>query len=340
MSELDGPLESTWMIYYDSGLFKGMSKEEYEGAVSKPLGSFSTIVQFWSWWANLKLDKLPQSFNLRFFRKGVRPIWEDQENINGGKWVFQTAKNNRIKLWGDIVLSLIGEQFRSSILISGVVFTSKPNYDMLQIWNQRICSEKTTQRVIEKLRMILEVESNFKIEYQSHKGTIEMIIDKAEKPRPISPLQIKTEKARPTTPKKKDNRHTPSPSTPPTPGTPTTLGKPQNVLKVIKPEKKELSGAKKLPQIIIPPLIITPTGENSDTDTSRAESPLGFNLIEKGKMTREEVKANLTSVLNKLREADPKQKEGTSNVFISVMVFLIAILLGIILYYLKTEPLQ
>lgn len=79
-------LESTWSIYYDSGVNKGITKEDYEKMVTKPLGSFSTISDFWKYWNNIHLNNLPTNFNLRLFRNGIRPLWEDKENVNGGKW--------------------------------------------------------------------------------------------------------------------------------------------------------------------------------------------------------------------------------------------------------------
>jgi hypothetical protein len=75
-------LENTWDIYYDSGLSKGLTKEAYEQAIcGQTLGSFYTIQEFWRYWNHLHLDKFPQSFNLRFFKKGIRPLWEDETNM-------------------------------------------------------------------------------------------------------------------------------------------------------------------------------------------------------------------------------------------------------------------
>lgn len=83
----DEKLETTWGVYYDSGVQKGISVEEYERIITKPVGHFSTISEFWKYWNNIHLDRLPSNFNLRLFRKGIRPLWEDKENVNGGKWV-------------------------------------------------------------------------------------------------------------------------------------------------------------------------------------------------------------------------------------------------------------
>eukprot|EP01080_Neovahlkampfia_damariscottae_P007669 gene7669-12135_t len=186
-------LENTWDIYYDSGLSKGLTKEAYEQAIcGQTLGSFYTIQEFWRYWNHLHLDKFPQSFNLRFFKKGVKPLWEDEENINGGKWVFQQPKKDRSQIWTDLLLLLIGEQLKSDYLICGVVFTSKPNYDMIQVWNKRIVSSKSVQKVTKKFIKLLSLDENLTINYQSHRGTIEMVLDNTlprthiDQPKPIN----------------------------------------------------------------------------------------------------------------------------------------------------------
>jgi hypothetical protein len=42
---------------------------------------------FWRYWNNIELNRLPLNSNLRLFKKGIRPTWEDPKNVQGGKWV-------------------------------------------------------------------------------------------------------------------------------------------------------------------------------------------------------------------------------------------------------------
>ena len=46
------------------------------------------------------------------FHTGVRrPVWEDPLNLSGGKWIIRLKKGVSDRLWEDIVLAVLGEQF-------------------------------------------------------------------------------------------------------------------------------------------------------------------------------------------------------------------------------------
>ena len=63
-----------------------MTDEEWAASVTK-IGSFHSIQLFWRYWNNLPLSRLPSGSNVRFFKSGIEPTWDDPNNMNGGKWV-------------------------------------------------------------------------------------------------------------------------------------------------------------------------------------------------------------------------------------------------------------
>lgn len=40
-----------------------------------------------------------------------RPVWEDPLNISGGKWIIRLKKGVADRIWEDLVLAIIGDQF-------------------------------------------------------------------------------------------------------------------------------------------------------------------------------------------------------------------------------------
>lgn len=69
----------------------------------------------------------------------------------------------------EIVLAMIGEQFRSCVNIVGVVLASRPNYDIIQIWNNKSLDEEIVKKTTTKIRKILNLPSTHHIEYQTNK---------------------------------------------------------------------------------------------------------------------------------------------------------------------------
>ena len=75
-----------------------------------------------------------------FFRKGIEPAWEDEQNAYGGRFQirYNKSQNPNIsnKFWEDLLLGLIGEQFSYPDEINGIVISIRNNQDTISIWNK------------------------------------------------------------------------------------------------------------------------------------------------------------------------------------------------------------
>ena len=67
------------------------------------------------------------------FRKGIRPEWEDPSFVNGGRFLFKHHRKNHPemvnKLWEDLVLAFIGEQFTYRNEVLGIMVHLKNGID-------------------------------------------------------------------------------------------------------------------------------------------------------------------------------------------------------------------
>lgn len=85
-------LEYSWVFWYTGKISIGASDEDYEKAM-EVLGEFSTIQGFWKYWKYLENpSKLSDGTKLHVFKRGIKPMWEDEANKNGGKWVNSYLK--------------------------------------------------------------------------------------------------------------------------------------------------------------------------------------------------------------------------------------------------------
>lgn len=93
---VDAPLGShvltnSWTIWF-MNRGPGVKISNYLDA-TKQLDTFSTVEEFWQIYSHLKrVDRLPFTSEFQVFRKGVKPMWEDPVNVNGGKWVFRIKR--------------------------------------------------------------------------------------------------------------------------------------------------------------------------------------------------------------------------------------------------------
>eukprot|EP00906_Rhabdomonas_costata_P015175 RCo021812 len=128
-------LEHEWTFWFDS-VYRP-SDVPFSEALEE-LGSFSTIEGFWSFWNHLNVGQLKDNCNLRMFRRGTKPLWEDPMNRKGGRWV---AKNlpcaERRRLWSYTVMAVIGENLEDDTLresVCGVVLSTRKEGDTIQLW--------------------------------------------------------------------------------------------------------------------------------------------------------------------------------------------------------------
>jgi len=110
--ESDGiKLQNAWSFWHDKFIGPNQSVEDYEKNLQE-LFSFSTIQGFWTCFNNLPTpDKLKAKSSYHMMKTGIRPIWEDPNNADGGFWAMRVKKEDTTKVWKELVLAVIGEQF-------------------------------------------------------------------------------------------------------------------------------------------------------------------------------------------------------------------------------------
>ena len=53
--------------------------------------------------------------SIHFFKRGVKPVWEDPRNVKGGAWTFRVAKDKSKEFWKELLLFAVGDQFADVI---------------------------------------------------------------------------------------------------------------------------------------------------------------------------------------------------------------------------------
>ncbi|PPQ78443.1 hypothetical protein CVT24_001419 [Panaeolus cyanescens] len=90
---------------------------EYEANLTL-IGEFNTVEEFCRYFNWLKPpSKLEKNSNYHIFKSGIKPMWEDPRNSNGGKWVL-TMKNNPGLLdrcWSWLAMALVGEELEDGL---------------------------------------------------------------------------------------------------------------------------------------------------------------------------------------------------------------------------------
>eukprot|EP00756_Hemistasia_phaeocysticola_P030658 Hpha_TRINITY_DN16303_c2_g1::TRINITY_DN16303_c2_g1_i1::g.61738::m.61738 len=123
-------------------------KRELEGGgvshTMQELGTVYSIQEFWQYFNNITLGGLQPGCSLHLFKGGIRPQWEDPANRSGGRFrVSKAAGGPPIdgRLWLDLCLALVGEQFEPSDAVCGGSFAAKHGETHLSVWVRRESGE-------------------------------------------------------------------------------------------------------------------------------------------------------------------------------------------------------
>lgn len=131
---LDHSLKSTWIVWYRPPTSK---YSDYEKSTI-PLAYFSTAEAFWAVYTHLKRpSNLPAVSDYHIFKKGIRPVWEDEENKKGGKWIIRLKKGVSDRYWEDLLLAIVGDQFaEAGEEVCGAVLSVRSGEDVLSVWTR------------------------------------------------------------------------------------------------------------------------------------------------------------------------------------------------------------
>ncbi len=141
--------------------------EEFEDNL-KPIGSFNTAEEFWGIYQHMKRpNTLPRGCEFFLFKKGIKPLWEDIQNVGGGRF-YLTMKKGAIanKIWEDLLIAfmILDDNFS---FINGVVLNVRTSEVFMSIWTKSV-TEENIQQVKEWMKETLDLPNEQIIEFKKH----------------------------------------------------------------------------------------------------------------------------------------------------------------------------
>ncbi|XP_077987659.1 eukaryotic translation initiation factor 4E type 2-like isoform X2 [Glandiceps talaboti] len=148
------------------------SSTNYEQNI-KYVGSFCSVEQFWALYSHLvRPSDLSGHSDFHLFKEGIKPMWEDEANKDGGKWIVRLKKGLASRCWENLILAMLGEQFMVGEEICGAVVSIRFQEDIISIWNKTASDQATTTRIRDTLRRVLNLPPNTIMEYKTHTDSL------------------------------------------------------------------------------------------------------------------------------------------------------------------------
>ena len=142
-----------------------MEKEKYESQVKK-IADFDTIEEFWAIFQHLrKPDSCRPGIEYFMFKEPIKPMWEDENNKNGGRFSIKLKHGYTTIIWEEMIFALIGGILPKEMKdeINGIVVTSRKEFNTLQIWFKTY-EEKIIKDLEQCIRDLLVIPSEVNLD--------------------------------------------------------------------------------------------------------------------------------------------------------------------------------
>ncbi|XP_023033647.1 eukaryotic translation initiation factor 4E1 [Drosophila willistoni] len=167
------PLEHIWTLWY---LENDRSKHWKD--MLNEITQIESVETFWSMYYTIKTpSELKIGCDYSMFKRNIKPMWEDEANIKGGRWLITVAKNSKTELdriWLDILLMMVGESFDYSYEICGAVINIRAKSNKISVWTANSSNELAILEIGQKLKMLLHLQTH-NLHYQLHSDAMSKI---------------------------------------------------------------------------------------------------------------------------------------------------------------------
>lgn len=185
-------LNDSWALWYDYQEKKYNSNLNWSDNL-KLLGEMEDVETFWGIQKEIgNAQELQISSNLHFFRKGIKPMWEDPKNMNGGKWVLEIHSDQQIQsVWTNTLLFCISEACllkkkpkageklnvtedvidrKMEGAVCGAVFSPRKHYFRISMWTN--CKDSRAKIIGQMWQEFLDLQEPIKISFRAHESSI------------------------------------------------------------------------------------------------------------------------------------------------------------------------
>ncbi|KAG7443584.1 eukaryotic translation initiation factor 4E [Guyanagaster necrorhizus] len=194
------PLRNTWVFWFRQQRAPGNKIASYEEGIKK-ISAFSSVESFWSLWTHLSPpSSLQPTTDYLLFHNGIRrPVWEDPLNLSGGKWIIRLKKGVADRIWEDLVLAIIGDQFdvcrpSEDVVknvgtadggdgqtdgssewpeICGCTISVRQSEDIVSLWNRVDGDIKLREKIRDTIRRVLHLPPTTVMEYKSNNDSMQ-----------------------------------------------------------------------------------------------------------------------------------------------------------------------
>ena len=162
--KLPNPI-TVWYRMNNEDNKKNINQEEYTEMI-KSVTEMSTLSEFQKIYSFLKKpENSSVGLEISLFKNGIKPVWEEEANYNGGKVNIKLKKEMSNNIWDELVVRFAGNTLPeiNNDDVNGILFSVKYNFIAIQIWTKSY-NNQLVLNLNMSLRSIFNLDEFFEFE--------------------------------------------------------------------------------------------------------------------------------------------------------------------------------
>ena len=102
-----------------------------------------------------------------FFKEGIKPLWEDPENENGGSFFMHIKKTFANRIWENVLFSVVAQNTDEVKVINGIIIRVLTLEVVFFIWTKKITKEMEGKMIV-WLKDTAGLSNKIKLEFKPH----------------------------------------------------------------------------------------------------------------------------------------------------------------------------
>ena len=142
-----------------------MDAKEYENSIKK-ICSFSTYTEFFQIYQHIQRpSNLTLNSELFFFKKNIKPVWENKFNRGGGKFVINIRNDYGDLAWEKILLIFLQNENKN---FCGIVLFKKSYDIIISIWTKELEFFQEKEDIKNWIREVFGIDDSVYIHFKDH----------------------------------------------------------------------------------------------------------------------------------------------------------------------------
>ncbi|KIX08493.1 uncharacterized protein Z518_03149 [Rhinocladiella mackenziei CBS 650.93] len=186
------PFQYLWSVWHS----KPGDRNEY--LLTMLVDHVADIGAFYRIFNNVPWNGVKQRDSIHIFRSGVKPLWEDPENRQGGRWLIRVRPEygRDVRVWEEICLLCCGGELQAAIAqerdhVLGMSFSPRLYFTHISIWTKKgdnLRSIMLLERaILGGLSPDLRPKSNIEFNYRKHSEKIGFNLQSRQNQLPLIP---------------------------------------------------------------------------------------------------------------------------------------------------------